>query len=114
MEHTIDAKGKKLGRVATEVASFLMGKDTPDFSRNSARNVKVNVVNASGLDINPKKKEEKTYKSFSGYPGGLKTSTMEKVIEKKGYAEVLRKAVYGMLPGNKLRAQMMKNLKISE
>lgn len=114
MEHTIDAKDKALGRVATAAAVFLMGKDDPAFQRNVAPNVKVKILNASKAKISQKKMQEKTYQNYSGYPGGRKVFTMEKLIEKKGYEEVFRKAVRGMLPSNKLRAVMMKNLIITE
>ena len=109
-----DAEGKKLGRLATEVAVHLMGKDLPEFARNTIPERIVEVINVSKLDITDKKKKEKEYKRYSGYPGGLKSRTMEEVIEKKGYGEVFEKAVYGMLPGNKLRPRMMKNLVIKE
>ncbi len=114
MEHTIDAKDKSLGRVATAAAVFLMGKDSPTFQRNIAPEVKVKILNASKANISQKKIKEKTYQNYSGYPGGRKVFTMEKLIEKKGYEEVFRKAVRGMLPSNKLRPIMMKNLIVEE
>jgi len=110
MEYTIDAKGKKLGRIATEAAVLLMGKNSPDFKRNEVANVKVSIENVSELDIDDKKMDNKEYKRYSGYPGGLKIRKMKEVIAKKGYAEIVEKAVYGMLPANKLRAKIMKNL----
>ena len=113
-EHTIDAKGKKLGRVASEAAVYLMGKNDPNFQKNQVAATKVSIINASQANISEKKKGEKVYKRFSGYPGGLKLRTMDNVIEKKGYSELFIKAIHGMLPGNKLRAQMMKNLTVSE
>lgn len=113
-EHTIDAKGKKLGRVASEAAVFLMGKNDPNFQKNKVADVKVSIINASQASISEKKKGEKIYKSFSGYPGGLKERTMDRIIDKKGYSELFVKAIYGMLPANKLRARMMKNLTVSE
>jgi len=113
-EHTIDATNKAIGRVATEAAVFLMGKDTPAFRRNTAPNVKVTISNSSKAKIDTKKMREKKYNSYSGYPGGLKTVNMEKMIEKKGYAEVFKKSVRGMLPANKLRKIMMNNLIIEE
>lgn len=113
-EFTFDATDKKLGRFASELAMVLMGKNDPSYQPNQVAPHKVIVSNASKLAISPKKMDEKTYARYSGYPGGLKHVAMEKVIEKKGYAEVLRKAVYGMLPGNKLRNEMMKNLIITE
>jgi len=114
MEYTIDATDKSLGRIASQAAVFLMGKDTPEFKRNIAPVVKVTIQNAAKAKITPKKMKEKTYQNYSGYPGGRKVMNMEKVIEKKGYEEVFKKAVYGMLPTNKLRKVMMKNLIITE
>jgi large subunit ribosomal protein L13 len=113
-QHTIDARGKRLGRVASEVAVLLMGKHRTDVTRHQAAAVSVSVENASKLLLDEKKRQQKTYQRYSGYPGGQSEMTMNKVIEKKGDSEVLRKAVYGMLPGNKLRAVRMKNLTISE
>ncbi len=110
MEHTIDVKGKKLGRVASEAAILLMGKNSPDFAKNKVVDVKVNIENVSEMDIDAKKLDNKEYQRYSGYPGGRKVRKMKDVIAKKGYAEIFEKAVYGMLPGNKLRAKIMKNL----
>lgn len=114
MEHTIDATGGSLGRVATQAAVFLMGKDTPAYKKNIVSSVKVTIVNASKANIDQKKKSGKIYTRYSGHPGGLKHTTMEKVIEKKGYSEVFKNAIYGMLPANKLRKEMMKNLTVTE
>ena len=114
MEHNIDATNKKLGRLATEVAVLLMGKNTPDFAKNKVADIKINITNASKMDIDEKKLESKEYQRYSGYPGGRKIKKMSEVIGKKGFAEVLEKAVYGMLPTNKLRAKLMKNLVIEE
>jgi len=112
--HTIDAKGKSPGRVATQVAVLLMGKNRTDYSRNKIPNLEVEVTSAGKMNINQNRAKQKTYYHHSGYPGGLKSATMERVIETKGAREVLRRAVSGMLPKNKLRARMMKNLKIRE
>ena len=114
MEHTIDAKGKVMGRVATEAAVFLMGKNSPKFERNKVTGGKVTIVNASKIKIHPGKLNDKLYKRYSGYPGGLKEENMAALIARKGYGEVFRLAVYGMLPSNKLRPIIMKNLKIVE
>ena len=115
MRYIIDAKKKKLGRIASEVATILMGKNTPNFVRNSLpKDTTVEVLNTSQLDISPKKIIQKTYAKYSGYPGGLRQEKMETVISKKGYKEVFRLAVYGMLPSNKLRSRMMKKLTIKE
>lgn len=113
-EHTIDAEGKKIGRVSTEAANILMGKNDPSFEKHVAVPVKVHIVNASKADISEKKANNKKYTRFSGYPGGLKEESLRKLIEKKGYGEAFKKAVYGMLPGNKLRAVRMKNLIVTE
>ena len=114
MKYTIDAKGKVPGRVATEVAVWLMGKNRADFVRNAIPNIEVEVVNANSLRLEARKLKAKSYFTHSGYPGSLKKESMAHVVEKKGAAEVLRRAVYGMLPKNKLRARMMKNLRISD
>jgi large subunit ribosomal protein L13 len=113
MKHVIDAKGKVPGRVATEVAIFLMGKNRTDFSRNKIPDVEVEVTGASEMNLSAKKLKEKMYYRPSLYPGGLKIESQEQVVAKKGAQEVLRRAIYGMLPKNKLRPRMMKNLKIN-
>lgn len=114
MKYTIDAKGKVPGRVATEVAVLLMGKNRTDFARNTIPEVEVEVISAGAMSLATKKLQDKAYYHHSGYPGALKKETMQHVVDTKGAKEVLRRAVYGMLPKNKLRPRMMKNLKISE
>lgn len=113
-QYTVDAKGKRLGRLASEIAVLLMGKNLPGFERHETADVQVTVENASLMDINQKKKETKTYDQYSGYPGGRKEQTMEKVIADKGYQAVLMNAVKGMLPKNKLQSRMLKNITINE
>lgn len=113
-KHIIDAKGRVPGRVATEVAVFLMGKNRADFARNKIPAVEVEVVSSSQMLLNAKKLKDKMYSHYSGFPGGLKRHSQEHVVRTLGAREVLRRAVYGMLPKNKLRAQMMKNLKIND
>ncbi len=113
-KYVLDARGKKPGRLATEIAVLLMGKNRADFARNKLPDVKVEVEGASEMSLDPKKMDAKTYYHHSGYPGGLKEETMAKVVEKKGAGEVLRRAVSGMLPKNKLRAQMLKRLTIKD
>lgn len=112
--HTIDASGKRLGRLASEIAHLLMGKHRTDVVRHQVLPVTIHVTNASKLLIDEKKREQKEYDRYTGYPGGRRVLSMEKMIDKKGYGEIVRKAVYGMLPGNKLRAVRMKQLTISE
>ena len=114
MKHIIDAKGRVPGRVATEVAVLLMGKNRTDFARNRIPSVEVEVVSTSQMSLDAKKLKDKMYSHYSGFPGGLKRQSQEHVIKTKGHKEVLRRAVYGMLPKNKLRARMMNNLKIND
>ncbi len=111
---TIDAKGKTLGRVASVVAKALMGKDAATFERHNITGGAVVVTNASQIKIDPRKMEGIQYAQYSGYPGGLRYESLADVIEKKGIEEALRRAVYGMLPGNKLRPKIMKNLTVNE
>lgn len=113
-QHTIDATGKRLGRVASEVAILLLDKHRPDVKRHVVTPKTVRVIHASKLLIEERKKGQKIYERYSGHPGGLKRHTMSQVIEAKGYAELLTHAIYGMLPNNKLRAVRMKQLNISE
>ncbi len=112
-EYTIDAAGKRLGKVATEAASYLIGKNTATVTRNNVTPVLVTIINASKLDI-PAKKESEIYQSYSGYPGGRKTETLTHLGKRRGYGEVVRRTVKGMLPKNKLQPIMMKNLKVTE
>ncbi|MBI1998981.1 MAG: 50S ribosomal protein L13 [Parcubacteria group bacterium] len=111
---TIDARGKKLGRLASEAAYFLMGKHQPSYRRHIESGIKVIISAAAKIDVSAKKRLTKTYTRYSGYPGGLYTSRLGDVIVKKGYGEAVRKAVYGMLPANKLRKIRMKNLVVKE
>lgn len=111
-EYEINAQGKKLGRIASQAAKILMGKTAVDYARNTYPDLKVKVTNVSKLDVTNRKMEAKTYKRYSGYPGGLKEHTMKKVVADKGMKEVMRKAIYGMLPINKLRSKIIKNLVI--
>lgn len=113
-KYTLDAENKRIGRIATEAAVLLMGKNTPEFARNSIPEIEVEILNTSKALIDEKKMDQKTYSRYSGYPGGLKQPTMKQVIEKKGYRELFREAISGMLPKNKLRARMMNNLTIKE
>ncbi len=114
MNYTIDATNKSLGRLASEVAAILMGKNDPSFARNIVSKNLVTVTNASKLKVAPSKMLTKTYKSFSGYPGGLKEETMDKVSKTKGYSHIVATAVKGMLPDNRLKKDMMKHLTITE
>ena len=110
----LDASGEKLGRLATKAATFLMGKNQPSYQRNAFPKTTVMIKNASKLDITEKKISEITHTRYSGYPGGIRKYTGKKVAADKGYGELIRHAVSRMLPKNKHRATMLKNLKISE
>ena len=108
--HKIDAAGKVLGRLATQIAVLLRGKGRPDFRPNQDSGDFVVVKNVDKIKVTGKKMEQKKYYRHSGYPGGLKETSLKKLFEKSP-AEVLRKAVFGMLPRNKLRAIQIKRLK---
>lgn len=109
--YKIDASEKKLGRLAAEVAVILRGKNKPDFLPHKLSDNKVVIFNTSKIVITGKKFEDKKYFRHSGYPGGIKEISYKDLFEKDP-TEPLRKAIYGMLPKNKLRDKMMKNLKL--
>lgn len=113
-EYTIDAAGRRLGRVAGDIARLLIGKNIITFARHTSPNVVVKVSNVSKLLIDDRKKKNTTYDRYSGYPDGRTVLSMQQVIDRKGYSELVRKAVYGMLPNNRLRAGRMKRLLVSE
>ena len=113
-KYTLDAENQGIGRVATQAAVYLMGKNLPSFARNAIPDVKVVILNTRKAVIDDKKMETKTYSRYSGYPGGLRQPTMAQVIGKHGHSEIFKNAVYGMLPKNKLRDVMMNNLTITE
>ncbi len=111
---TIDAEGKKLGRLATQVAVTLRGKNKPGFRKNVLSKQKVTVTNASKMDIDERRLVTLTHKRYSGYPGGLKELTGKEVVSKKGYKALLEHAVSGMLPKNKHRKLLMQHLTITD
>jgi large subunit ribosomal protein L13 len=112
--YTINAEGQYLGRVASEAASALLGKKSVNFVKNEVLPVEVEIVNASKLSFPEKRVAGKEYAHYTGYPGGLRITSMAMLIEKKGVAEALRKAVDGMIPRNKLRKERMKRLTITD
>jgi large subunit ribosomal protein L13 len=112
--YTIDAQAKKIGRISSEAAKILMGKTSTDYAPNKVADVEVRIINAGKADVNEKKKADKKYTRFTGYPGGLIITDLGHLIEKKGMSEAFRIAVEGMLPKNKLQARMMKNLVVTE
>lgn len=110
-KHVIDASGKILGRLATEVATILMGKKKPEFVPYLDTGDFVVVTNASKVKVTGKKAEDKVYVRHSGYPGGLKTESFDKMIVRRP-EYIIEHAVKGMLPHNKLGKQMIKKLKV--
>jgi len=109
--HIIDATGKVLGRLASEIIFLLRGKNKTTFLPYKDEGNFVLVKNASKLKFTGKKFEQKKYYHHTGYLGGIKETPLKKIFEKDPI-KVLRKAVFGMLPKNKLRAKMIKRLKI--
>lgn len=109
--HLIDANGKILGRLATEVARILMGKNKPQFVPYLDTGDFVVVTNAGKIKVTGKKAQNKVYARHSMYPGGLKVETFDKLIVRKPNF-IIQHAVAGMLPKNKLGKQMIKKLKI--
>ncbi len=112
--HTIDASGKKLGRVASEAAKVLLGKYDPSLVKHRVSDVSVAIEHAGNLLIDERKQNQKTYDRYSGYPGGRTVEKLRKVVHEKGKRELIRRAIYGMLPNNKLRAIRMKRLTITD
>ena len=112
-EYTIDATDKRLGRVATEAASVLLGKNTTHFAKNIVEPVTVKIVNAAKLDISERRGKEE-FQNYSGYPGGRHVETLSHLAKRRGYEEVLKRVVSGMLPKNKLHKLRMHNLEVAE
>ena len=107
----INAEGKTLGRLATEVAVLLRGKRKPKFAHFVDCGDFVVVINAEKVNVTGKKLEQKKYYSHSGYPGGIKAKTLKELLEKKP-EEVVKKAVWGMIPKGKLGRAVYKKLKV--
>jgi len=114
MKHTIDAQGKKIGRVASQAAAFLMAKDSVEFVKHRVAPRTVEITNVAKADVNAKKKEGDVYVTYTGHRGGINHETLGHLIGRSGMKEVFRRAVYRMLPSNKLRDLRMKNLIITE
>lgn len=107
--HLVDVKDRVLGRAATEIAHTLMGKSKPYFTRSLDCGDYVVVVNAAHVVTTGKKEAEKLYSNYSGYPGGNKVKALWQVRKEKP-GELVRHAVWGMLPKNKLRARLITRL----
>ncbi|SJZ99015.1 50S ribosomal protein L13 [Selenihalanaerobacter shriftii] len=107
----VDAEGKTLGRLASEIATVLRGKHKPIYTPNVDTGDYVIVVNAEKIKLTGKKLQQKMYHKHSGYPGGLKSMTYDELLSKHP-ERVMKLAVKGMLPKNKLGRKMLKKLKI--
>jgi large subunit ribosomal protein L13 len=107
----VDAEGKTLGRLATRIADTLRGKGKPQYTPHVDTGDFVVVVNAEKIAVTGKKLDDKIYYRHSGYPGGLKERTLREQLERRP-TEVLRRAVRGMLPKNRLARQQLNKLKI--
>lgn len=109
--HLIDATDQVLGRMATRIAGLLMGKHKPMFARYLDTGDYVVVVNAEKVQVTGAKVKQKQYYRHSGYPGGLKSTNLERMMQEHP-TRVIEYAVKGMLPHTKLGAQMLKKLKV--
>lgn len=109
--YVVDAEGKTLGRLASQVAAILRGKNKPTFTPHVDGGDYVIVINAEKVAVTGKKRSEKIYKRHTGYPGGLRELTFEQLLEKHP-EEIVRHAVKGMMPTGKLGRQMFKKLKV--
>jgi large subunit ribosomal protein L13 len=108
-EYKFDAKNQTLGRLATQIAVLLQGKNLAQYEPNKIGDVKVIVDNISKIRVTGKKASQKVYRHHTGYIGHLKTRSYKEIFEKNP-SEILRKAVLGMIPKNKLRSKRIKNL----
>ena len=109
--HLVDAEDKVLGRLAVKIAGILTGKNKPQYSPNADLGDFVIVVNAEKVKVTGNKFSQKNYYHHTGYPGGLKTKSFEKMQEDSP-EKIIEKAVKGMLPKNKLANQIIKKLKV--
>jgi len=109
--HVIDAAGRTLGKLATEAAGLLMGKHKPTFSPNLDTGDHVIVINAEKVQVTGNKLKQKQYYRHSGYPGGFKSISLEKMMQDNP-TRVVEHAVRGMLPHTRLGAQIRKKLRV--
>lgn len=109
--YLVDAQGQTVGRIATKIATILRGKGKPSFTPHADNGDFVVVVNADKVRFSGRKLTQKTYYWHTGYPGGIKSITADKLLEKDP-GEVLRKAVWGMLPKNKWQKKLIQRLKV--
>ncbi len=109
--HVVDAEAKTLGRLATQIANVLRGKHKPTYTPHVDVGDFVVVINAEKVAVTGKKRDDKRYWRHSGYPGGIRSRTLGEMLERRP-EEVLRKAVKGMLPRNRLARKQLTKLKI--
>ena len=109
--YVLDAEGKTLGRLASEAASILRGKKKPIYTPHVDTGDYVIIINAEKVEVTGKRRKEKIYKRHTGYPGGLREITFEK-LQAKNPEEIIRHAVKGMMPKGSLGRQMYKKLKV--
>jgi large subunit ribosomal protein L13 len=107
----VDAEGQTLGRLASKVAKILRGKYKPSFTPHVDCGDNVVIVNAEKIKLSGNKWEDKTYFRYTGYPGGQRSTTARELLEKNP-ASIVEKAVKGMLPKNKLGAELFRNLRV--
>jgi large subunit ribosomal protein L13 len=109
--YVVDAEGKTLGRLATQIADALRGKRKPEYTPHIDTGDFIVVINAEKIRVTGDKLAQKTYWRHSGYPGGIKSRTLAEMLERRP-EEVIRKAVKGMLPRNRLARQQLVKLKV--
>ena len=109
--YVVDAEGKTLGRLATQIADMLRGKRKPEYTPHCDTGDFVVVINAEKVRVTGRKMEQKLYWRHSGYPGGIRSRTLAEMLDRQP-EEVLRKAVKGMIPRNKLGRAQLRKLKV--
>ena len=107
--HHLNAKGAVLGRLATEAAGLLQGKHRPDWAPNTLAATRVVITNTDEVAVTGRKEDQKMYRRYSGYPGGLRERTLRDQ-RRRDSRKIVESAVSGMLPHNTLRAQLMRHL----
>jgi len=109
--YVVDASGKVLGRLATQIAKYLRGKHKPEYTPHADAGDYIVVINADQIKVTGTKEKDKVYHTHSGYPGGLKETTFEKLRDKDS-TRIIEIAVKGMLPKNPLGRAMLRKLKV--
>ncbi len=109
--HVVDAEGAVLGRLAARTARVLMGKDSPDWTPFSDHREGIIVINAEKIRLTGNKLDQKYYRHYTGYPGGLRETTARKLLERKPEM-LVREAISGMLPKTRMGDRMRKRLKV--